>query len=101
MAVAPMRRISGVHYASHRFRLHARRPDDARGLRGEPDSATVTVISREAVSAEPGSSSPSALVETPSSAGLKVGSLVGKYATFTAKEGRSRDDGFGKTEWAP
>ena len=64
-------------------------------------TATVTVISREAVSAEPGSSSPSDLDATPSSAGLKVGSLVGKYATFTAKEGRSRDDGFGKTEWAP
>lgn len=64
-------------------------------------TATVTVVSREAVSAEPGSLSPSAPVETPSSAGLKVGdSLVGKYATFTAKEGRSRYDGFGKTEWA-
>ena len=64
-------------------------------------TATVTVISREAASAELSSSSPSAPVETPSSAGLKVGdSLVGKYATFTAKEGRSRDDGFGKVEWA-
>lgn len=64
-------------------------------------TATATVISREAASAEPGSSSPPTPAETPSSVGVKMGdSLVGKYATFTAKEGRSRDDGFGKTEWA-